>query len=298
LLRLTSPLGDADLYGAAEGDVFQYQAEPLPRSKETPRRHTPAFARYVGIDYSGASTPTRSLRGLRIYLADRDEPPVEVMPPPGPRKYWTRRGVAEWLLERLAEAPPTIVGIDHGFSFPLEYFDAHGLAHDWSAFLDDFQRHWPTEGDFVTVDCVREGRVGTGASRQGNARWRRRVERQTRAKSVFQFDVKGSVAKSTHAGLPWLRDLRQKRGEHVHFWPFDGWAIQAGRSAVVEVYPRLWSADFSSSGRTPDQHDAYSVAAWLQRADRDGSLPGFLSPPETAEARADAEIEGWILGLR
>jgi hypothetical protein len=41
--------------------------------------------------------------------------------------------------------PPTLVGIDHGFSFPLRYFEAHGLKPDWSAFLDDFQRHWPTD---------------------------------------------------------------------------------------------------------------------------------------------------------
>jgi len=30
----------------------------------------PAFAGYVGIDYSGAQTPTASLRGLRVYLAE------------------------------------------------------------------------------------------------------------------------------------------------------------------------------------------------------------------------------------
>ena len=28
------------------------------------------------------------------------------------------------------------------------------------------------------------------------------------AKSVFHFDVQGSVAKSTHAGLPWIKALR------------------------------------------------------------------------------------------
>lgn len=32
----------------------------------------PAFARYVGIDYSGAETPTSSLKGLRVYLAERE----------------------------------------------------------------------------------------------------------------------------------------------------------------------------------------------------------------------------------
>jgi hypothetical protein len=31
----------------------------------------PAFARYVGIDYSGAEAPTASLKGLRIYATDR-----------------------------------------------------------------------------------------------------------------------------------------------------------------------------------------------------------------------------------
>jgi hypothetical protein len=69
----------------------------------------PAFARTIGIDYSGAETPTASLKGLRIYLAEGDAPPVEILPPPSPRKYWTRRGIAEWLVERLAEGPPTLV---------------------------------------------------------------------------------------------------------------------------------------------------------------------------------------------
>ena len=54
-----------------------------------------SFARYVGIDYSGAQTPTASLKGLRVYMAEADAPPTEVPPPPSPRKYWSRRGIAE-----------------------------------------------------------------------------------------------------------------------------------------------------------------------------------------------------------
>ncbi|ESY88039.1 hypothetical protein X739_05870 [Mesorhizobium sp. LNHC220B00] len=42
----------------------------------------PAFARTIGIDYSGTETPTASLKGLRVYLAEDDELPVEVLPPP------------------------------------------------------------------------------------------------------------------------------------------------------------------------------------------------------------------------
>jgi hypothetical protein len=88
----------------------------------------PVFDLYIGIDYSGAQTPTSSLKGLRIYMADRKSLPIGVQPPPSPCKYWTRRGIAEWLVERLSEEKPTLVGIDHGFSFPLHYFETHRLA--------------------------------------------------------------------------------------------------------------------------------------------------------------------------
>jgi hypothetical protein len=62
-----------------------------------------AFSRYIGVDYSGARAPTDSLPGLRVYLTDDRAPPREITPPPSPRKYWTRKGLAEWLVERLAE---------------------------------------------------------------------------------------------------------------------------------------------------------------------------------------------------
>jgi hypothetical protein len=193
-----------------------------------------AFERYIGIDYSGAETPTSGLKGLRVYTADRTAPPSEVLPPAGPRKYWSRRGIAEWLAELLSESTPPLVGIDHGFSFPLRYFEEYGLALDWPEFLEDFQRHWPTDED-IYVDFVRQGMCGNGAARAGKPTWRRVTEIRARgAKSVFHFDVQGSVAKSTHSGLPWLRFIRLRNAGRVHFWPFDGWQIPSGRSAVVK----------------------------------------------------------------
>jgi hypothetical protein len=114
---------------------------------------------------------------------------------------------------------------------------------------------------------------------------------------VFLFDVQGSVAKSTHAGLPWLRYLRQHGQGRIHFWPFDGWDIPQGRSVVAEVYPSLWTRRFPVEDRNGDQHAAYSVTAWLRRADTDGSLPRFSNPPLEPQEREVAEIEGWILGV-
>ncbi len=258
----------------------------------------PTFRRYVGIDYSGARTPSDSLPGLRVFVAESRTEAREVQPPPSPRKYWTRREVAEWLVARLAEPAPTIVGIDHGFSFPLAYFQKHRLPHDWPAFLDDFQAHWPTDGANTSVDFVRDGKYGAGARRTGNTRWRRLTEQRAKGtKSVFLFDINGSVAKSTHSGLPWLRYIRAQLGPRVHFWPFDGWAPPEGRSVVAEVYPSLWRREFPRDGRTDDQHDAYVVAERLRRADAEGELASWFDAPSDASVRKVADIEGWILGV-
>ncbi|OLN29461.1 hypothetical protein DVDV_1139 [Desulfovibrio sp. DV] len=226
--------------------------------------------------------------------------------------------MAQWLLDRLKESTPTLVGIDHGFSFPLCYFDQYHLPPDWSQFLNDFQRHWPTDQPGINVQSLRPGGADNDEARQGNATWRRcaeirtreakvrgggeqlgiPVERRTpRAKSVFHFGVPGSVAHSTHAGLPWLRTLRTKAGERVHWWPFDGWDIPAGKTVVAEVYPSLWSGLWPREDRTQDQHDAYCTAAWLQQADQDGTLASFFQPNRTDTERAIAAFEGWILGV-
>ena len=259
----------------------------------------PQFERYIGIDYSGAETPKSSLKELRVYEADRPSAAKEVEPPPSPRKYWTRRGIAEWLVVRLSAGPPTLVGIDHGFSFPMQYFEQHRLPLDWPAFLDDFQLHWSTDEDNTYVDFVRKGECGNGSKRMGDPSWLRLTELWTpSAKSVFRFDVHGQVATSTHAGLPWLRYLRTNCPERVHFWPFDGWEIPPGWSVVAEVYPSLWTRRFANDGeRSADQHAAYAAAAWLRRADMNGSLERYFNPPLEPEERAIAQIEGWILGV-
>ena len=256
-----------------------------------------AFKRYIGIDYSGAETCESGLKGLRVYMGDRATETCEVAPPASPRKNWTRKAIAQWLVERLSEPVTTLVGIDHGFSFPLKYFEKYGLPHDWSAFLDDFQKHWPTDEANTYVDFVREGECGNGAGRCGDSRWRRITEVRAGAKSVFHFDVPGSVAKSTHAGIPWLLFLRKSVGDQVHFWPFDGWKVPPGKSAVVEVYPALWSHTFPRDGRDSHQQDAYATAEWLRRSDLNGALERFFSPSLTDHERTVAQIEGWILGI-
>ena len=79
----------------------------------------PTFKRYIGIHYSGAETPTSSLKSLRVFEADNATIPREIAPPPSPRTYWTRKEIAAWVVETLSTGPAALVGIDHGFSFPF-----------------------------------------------------------------------------------------------------------------------------------------------------------------------------------
>lgn len=257
------------------------------------------FERFIGIDYSGAQTPETRLKGLQVFvaLAASSAEPQRIGPPSRARANWTRRELYTWLLDTLRDGVPTLVGIDHGFSFPVEYFERHGLAHDWPGFLEDLLAHWPTGERGISIKRIRAGEVGQGAQRSGSAKWRRACERLTRAKSVFHFDVPGSVAMSTHAGLAWIHALRVELGAGLHCWPFDGWRIPAGRSAVAEVYPSLWKANWHPGKRTADEHDAYVVVAWLRNAQASGALARFLEPNLPHELQEPADIEGWILGV-
>jgi hypothetical protein len=192
------------------------------------------------------------------------------------------------------ETEEPIIGIDHGFSFPLSYMKRYGLSR-WDDFLSDFMRHWPTADSHTYVDFVREGNPRTGDPTE-----LRLCERWTAtAKSVFLFDVQGSVAKSTHSGLPWLLWLREISGGRspLHFWPFDGLEVPEGKSVVAEVYPALCKRRFPKEERSPDEQDAWSVAAWLQEADRRGTLDQYFQPPLTPSERKQAALEGWILGV-
>lgn len=191
---------------------------------------------------------------------------------------------------RLSDDTPSLVGIDHGFSFPLQYFEKYNLPFDWTLFLEDFCHYWPTAQKNMYVDFIREGVDGNGAARTGDSHWRRVCEILAHAKSVFHFDVPGSVAKSTFSGLPWLLYLR-KRIPEIHFWPFDGWTVPPGKSVIAEAYPSLWSKTFPREHRNSHQHDAYTLAAWMREADQTGFLATYF------KQRTSATIEGWILGV-
>lgn len=259
----------------------------------------PRFDQYVGIDYSGAKTPLARSATLQVYQTDGTSFPVAVKSPVATAKShrnWNRKEIAEWIVQTVQSGAKIIAGIDHGFSFPVSYFHRYSIG-SWAQFLDDFVDHWPTDGDQVTVDSIRHADAGP-PDRIGTNLELRLCERWTpSAKSVFLFDVQGSVAKSTHAGIPWLKHIRSQVGDRVHFWPFDGWDIPLGKSVITEIYPSVFRRRFPVQDRSADQHDAYSVAQWLGTAATSDILHRYLSPPLNKQEREVANLEGWILGV-
>jgi hypothetical protein len=58
----------------------------------------------------------------------------------------------------------------------------------------------------------------------------------------------------------------------------------------------VWRRNFAPECRAGDQHDAFCIAAWFARADRDGMHSASLKPDLSPAERAVAQVEGWILG--
>lgn len=253
------------------------------------------FRRYIGIDYSGAKTPTNRLSGLQVYQSGVAHLPERVSPLSARNKNWTRLEVAQYCLQSLSTEEPVIIGIDHGFSFPIHYMQRYRIEH-WDHFLSDFMRHWPAADPKTSIDELRN----SSPLRTGSAKDLRLCEQWTSsAKSVFQFDVQGSVAKSTHAGLPWLLWLREmpRPSTAIHFWPFDGFEVPEGASVVTECHPSLFRRRYTKEQRNTDEHNAWSLANWLRETDQRELFDHYFNPPLNLPERRQAALEGWILGV-
>ena len=247
------------------------------------------FERYIGVRYSGRREPGERIKLIKAFAAREDHEPYQEVNPADGEGRWSRRELAEWLLAELDQEVPTVVGIDHAFSFPQSYMDRNNLK-SWDEFLDDFEGHWPTDRFRVRDLLPGNQRTGDPDEHRLTGRW------TAFPRSVFEFDIQDSPAKSAHAGLPWLAYLRRS-GDHVHFWPFDGFDVPKGHSVVAEVRPARFRHRYPKEGLGKEEHDAFAICAWLQERDRYGLLRPYFTPPLSEHEQERALLEGWILGV-
>jgi hypothetical protein len=92
-------------------------------------------------------------------------------------------------------------------------------------------RVYMAEGDALRPKFRRYRRKNTGRGiamawlATAPRAWAARAGGGCGQREIGHFEVQGSVAKSTHAGISWLPFIRQRLGQRVHFWSFNGWEI-------------------------------------------------------------------------
>jgi hypothetical protein len=249
----------------------------------------PVFDQYVGVRYSGRKGPSERLDDLLVFAAREDHEAWRELNRSDAEGRWSRQELAAWLLAKLSEESRVVVALDHAFSFPQTYMHRNNLE-SWDVFLRDFESHFPTHQ--VSVKELLPGlrRLGEEDEQRLTGRW------TAFPRSVFQFDLQDNAARATHAGIPWLSYLR-RAGERVHFWPFDGFALPDGKSAVVEARPARLKYRYGREGLDRQEHEAFAIAAWLQDRDRLDLLRPYFTPPLSESEQERARIEGWILGV-
>ncbi|WP_308515691.1 hypothetical protein [Sphingomonas flavescens] len=228
------------------------------------------FSAYVAIDWSGAKGKRH--KGIAIAEARGDAAPRLIRP----GHVWSRVEVADWLLRQAAKEP-TLFGFDFSFAPPIvergEYLigepDVPKTAREFWAYVDHrcddedlgaasflelaHRRHFYFGiADGVKADFVR--------FRQCDAR----LNAQGGRKTASAYDAIGAaqVAKASFAGMRLLHRLDGK----VAIWPMD--PLPAGRSAIVEIYTRIYLRRAGLTG-----------VKLRSRADLNLALKGLGSPP-------------------
>ncbi|MEW9671967.1 hypothetical protein [Ammoniphilus sp. 3BR4] len=260
------------------------------------------FDRYIGIDYSGRGEPDQRTSGIQVVEMDPEGQRQRISPPGGHIRTfsWSRKEVYEYLRSSLENSNQRLaIGIDHGLSFPLSYFVQHDLQN-WDEFLKHFQALWNTKEESVRV-CREK------VSGYPNSTELRKTETFTSsAKSVWNFEqMTGAVSYSTHAGLPWIYELRTAFRDLLHVWPYDGWQPPPEKSVLAEVYPAILFQRFKRFDPgfphdwPRDAQDAFVIAAWLRERDQNGTLVRYFQADTLTEQEKQtaSEREGWILGV-
>ncbi|MBM85133.1 MAG: hypothetical protein CMM47_03820 [Rhodospirillaceae bacterium] len=288
----------------------------------------PDFDVFLGIDWSGARGP--KLPGLQIAEAKPgNAAPGLVDPPVG--RWWTRRVVLEWLIDRMARGR-VLAGFDFAFAYAFgdegAYFPGEGSQPDHAFALWDM-----IEGvcevapelygaPFYQRDDLPWHRYFLSPRGKGDLyRFRqRKVETAcaaiTAPHPVMKCVGSANVGTGSLAGMRFLHHLKSRLGDDVTIWPFEAFG---GGSVVVEIFPRLffklaranpraWT-DQTVLNRALAHYGSRPVAAdWVPaREDEPDALVSAaalraLDPvPEVWQTpfcdRVATRAEGWIFGV-
>lgn len=285
--------------------------------------YMPLFDVYIAVDFSGSKHPTRQRRSIAFAEWDRSLSPYI-------RKDFTRPGVAFYLLERIIyhnlHEKRVLCGFDFQYSFPQGlWYALTSLPETWINILQGMAnggaglppiteepesnaRKW---ADIANQRIARllETRVGPfwgpNFSQATNPNFPfqhapfeefRLVEKRVEgSKPIFKIGGQGAVGLQSLCGIPYLFHIRNTCSQQnipLHCWPFDGWDPAGPAHVLVEWYPAI-----QNQGQKSDEEDALACVRWAKIKDDQGKLSDFLISPLLDSKKAQAILEGWVLGV-
>jgi len=282
----------------------------------------PLFDVYIAVDFSGSAHRAEQQRNIVLAEWERSvSPHVE--------NNLTRSQVTLHLLQRViyhnSRGKRVLCGFDFQYSFPQGFWHAlTGLPESWtnilqgiSEELDDLPpiteepksnaRQWANMANH---------RIAKLLGMSGGPFWGpnfyqatdphfqflhapfeefRLVEKCVRgSKPIFKIGGQGAVGLQSLCGMPHLFRFRARCAqEHVelHCWPFDGWNPSSSTHVLVEWYPAI-----QNQGRKSHKEDASACVRWAKIHDEEGKLLNYFIPHLSNSEKAQACVEGWVLG--
>lgn len=276
------------------------------------------FAKFIGIDWSGASTDDRRV-DVAIAEAPRVGNATVALPPTGRSRRWTRNEAREWLAERLRpQAPRALVGVDAALGYPYGTASTVFGVELWTSLVREI-------GDLYSESASEFANGLNQSFEPAGAPFRRNHNRTDfrfyvdngvayyrqcdllvpQAISAFYMGSGAAVGYHTItflAQLAKLFALRETGELDFRVWPHETGPTAAGVEGdfhvVAEVYPSILPTTDSFVG-SDHERDATKVAQFLQRAGSE-----LFAVPRLAAGRVEGvrwedqiEMEGWILGV-
>jgi hypothetical protein len=288
------------------------------------------FDSFLGIDWSGAKGAR--LKGLQVAECRAADCAAPVLLD-GPQRggLWRRRDVLELLAGRVATGERVLAGIDFAFAYTHHDVGAYfpkftgtpETAADLWRFVDGFGAE---DDDFYGAQIYAPGSPVRDHYMAPNWKGRQYTLRQrvtelackdqhTSPHPVFKCIGAANVGTGSLAGMRMLHHLRQRLGNRMRVWPFDG--VRPDGPTICEIFPRLY---FKRAGQDPRAwRDEATIDAVLSAYRADGyrgrvldtedkadavvsaaALRALSAEPElwrAPETRPDATLEGWIFGV-
>ena len=120
-------------------------------------------------------------------------------------------------------------------------------------------------------------------------------QRKSSFQPIFKLGGNGSVGLQSLCGIPYIHNIRTtcvQQKVPLHCWPFDGWDPEGSSHFLLEFYPALFN-----DGAKSHASDALACVTWAIEEDSQGRLKNFFTPDLSESEKAQAAIEGWVLGI-